>query len=102
MVQPRTGDLFEVPNGCSLRPDCPTMQEVIRGFNHKNTIVWTIPEGLPFPSHFVLIHEHSDHFSLQTTEPVSLTEFNKRLTTFFTEKCTEMTQKEWCEKYPFA
>ena len=36
--------------------------------------------GLAIPDGFVVLHEHSDHYSLQVTRPVPLAVLNGRLT----------------------
>lgn len=93
LVHPKPGPNFEGPNGASMRPDGPTLQEIIRGFRGRNTTVYRLPEGLywvaafeallmlwrdngeigtKLPEQLVLLHEHSDHYSLQTTEPEEL------------------------------
>ncbi|KAM0756189.1 hypothetical protein T439DRAFT_320885 [Meredithblackwellia eburnea MCA 4105] len=101
LVHPSQGDMFNGPNGCSLRPDGPMMQEVIRNFESENIVVWRIPQGLQLPSNLIILHEHTDHHSLQLTEPMTLSEFNKTLTSFFQSNCEAMTQKEWTTLYPF-
>ena len=72
---------FHTPNGMSLRPAGDTMIDILRRFR-GDPKVYTIWCGLELPSHFVLYHEHSDHYSLQTTESVPLEELNRRMTEF--------------------
>ena len=39
LVHPKTGDMFEGPNGCSLRSDGPFLQELVRGAKGRNVII---------------------------------------------------------------
>ncbi|KAI5849588.1 hypothetical protein DFP73DRAFT_541133 [Morchella snyderi] len=101
LVHPKPGPNFEGPNGASMRPNGPTLQEVIRNFRGRNTTVYRLPEGTELPEQLILLHEHSDHYSLQTTEPVELKELNNRLTDFLQKKGERMMQKQFCDRYPF-
>eukprot|EP01088_Endostelium_zonatum_P007279 TRINITY_DN194_c0_g1_i1.p1 TRINITY_DN194_c0_g1~~TRINITY_DN194_c0_g1_i1.p1 ORF type:complete len:163 (-),score=9.33 TRINITY_DN194_c0_g1_i1:45-509(-) len=93
---------FKQPNGLSLRPDTPFMNELIRKFKSKNGVVFTLPEGLELPEELILYHEHSDHYSIQTTKPVTLNDFNHNLTEFFAKYSTEaQTIPEWAAKHPY-
>ncbi|RPB26618.1 hypothetical protein L211DRAFT_820970 [Terfezia boudieri ATCC MYA-4762] len=101
LVHPKPGPNWEGPNGASIRPNGPMLQEIIRNFKGKNTTVYRLPEGTNLPEQLILLHEHSDHYSLQTTEPVELKELNHRLTNLLQSKGERMTQKEFCDRYPF-
>ena len=57
---PPTGK-FEGPNGASLRPNSPFMQEIIRCFKGKGVTIYLLKEGTPLPEELLLLHEHSDH-----------------------------------------
>ena len=72
---------FETPNGMSLRPAGDNMTRILANFRGEPT-VYTIGCGTTIPSHFALFHEHTDHYSLQTAEPVDLDTLNKRMTEF--------------------
>ncbi|GAA5940264.1 hypothetical protein JCM10213_008381 [Rhodosporidiobolus nylandii] len=100
LVHPIKGDIFDRPNGCSLRPDGPMMQEIIRNFDAREVVVWRLPEGLKLPDSLVLYHEHSDHYSLQPRYPIPLPRLNDELTRFM-QMCDWYTQHEWCDAYPF-
>ncbi|GJJ10232.1 hypothetical protein Clacol_004458 [Clathrus columnatus] len=72
-VYPAKGDYFIGPNGCSLRePLSPTFQEVVRNFRGANILVFVIPKDTPLPPTLTILHEHSDHFSIQCTSPMTL------------------------------
>eukprot|EP00056_Hartaetosiga_gracilis_P014547 m.240827 g.240827 ORF g.240827 m.240827 type:complete len:154 (-) comp16133_c0_seq1:203-664(-) len=85
LVLPMKSETFVEPNGMSLRPDCPTMEGLLRTFRGKHARVYTIPQGLLLPEELVLIHEHTDHYSLQTTKPIPLPDFNNLLMDFLSE-----------------
>ncbi|KAF8064051.1 hypothetical protein FPV67DRAFT_1628977 [Lyophyllum atratum] len=102
-VLPAEGDNFIGPNGCSLRePLSPTFQEVVRNFRGANIIISVIPEGTPLPSSLVILHEHSDHFSMQCTRPMTLDELNNELTEFITTHARTMDKEQFDQEYPFA
>ncbi|KAF9347040.1 hypothetical protein BGX26_001445 [Mortierella sp. AD094] len=102
LVHPFEGTHFEYPNGCSLRPPFSrTFQEITRGFDPKYAYVFVIPEGTELPDGLVMLHEHSDHYSLQCTRPMPLDKLNSILTTFFKEKCECFTLQEFFDEFPF-
>ncbi len=77
---PVTETKFMGPNGMSLRPSGPNFFEILANF--RGQCIFVLPKDTELPSQFTLLHEHTDHYSLQTTQPVSLKEFNQRLTAF--------------------
>ncbi|KAG5340656.1 hypothetical protein C0989_000911 [Termitomyces sp. Mn162] len=73
IVVPADGPEFIGPNGCSLRPPfSPTFQEVVRNFRGANIIISVIPRGTILLPTLQILHEHSDHYSLQCTKPMTL------------------------------
>jgi len=92
---------FEGPNGASVRPNSPFMQEIIRGFKGNGVTVYLLKEGTPLPPELTLLHEHSDHHSIQVTKPMKLADFNNLLTKFCKTKGEKLTKKEFVERYPF-
>ena len=72
---------FHTPNGMSLRPAGPNMISILERFR-GSPIIFTLACGLELPQGLCLYHEHSDHYSLQTTVPVALQDFNESLTRF--------------------
>ncbi|KAH8092570.1 hypothetical protein BXZ70DRAFT_1010661 [Cristinia sonorae] len=102
-VWPAKGDNFIGPNGCSLRePLSPTFQEVVRNFRGPNIKIFVIPKDTPIPPTLTLLHEHSDHFSLQCTEPMTLDQLNDELTKFITEHARTLNKDQFVEEYPFS
>jgi hypothetical protein len=97
---PSTGN-FEGPNGASVRPNSPFMQEVIRGFKGKGVVIYLLKEGTPLPPELVLLHEHTDHHSIQCTQPMKLSELNERITKFCKANGVKMSKAEFVERYPF-
>ncbi|KAG4067203.1 hypothetical protein HA402_000194 [Bradysia odoriphaga] len=79
-VQPLAeGTLFTTPNGMTLRPASDMMLQILKSFRGK-PMVYQFACGMKLPKGFVVYHEHTDHYSLQTTEPIMLQAFNSRLT----------------------
>ncbi|KDR80316.1 hypothetical protein GALMADRAFT_242683 [Galerina marginata CBS 339.88] len=102
-VLPAEGPNFIGPNGCSLRePLSPTFQEVVRNFRGTNIIISVIPEGTPLPPTLAILHEHSDHFSMQCTQPMTMDELNNELTEFITDNARTMDKEQFDQEYPFA
>ncbi len=87
---------FETPNGMSLRPVGDKMSNILANFKGDPTI-YAIRSGTTIPSHFALFHEHSDHYSLQTAEPVDLDTLNKRMTEFL-ETLPKQTVQQFMEQ----
>lgn len=90
------GSPFYTPNGMSLRPASEKMIEILKAFRGSPSI-YRLHEGLPLPKHFVILHEHTDHYSLQTTEQVTLELFNKRLTEFLQSLPPPQTKEKFLE-----
>ena len=74
---------FMGPNGMSLRPAGPMFGIIVGTFKSNPKLgIYEIPEGTPIPDNLALLHEHSDHFSLQPAVPMTLVELNRALTAF--------------------
>lgn len=98
---PNTG-FFERPNGMSLRPNGPILQEIIRCFQGKNVTIYKLPKGLELASReLTCLWEHSDHYSIQTTVPIQLDVFNKKLTQLCMDNGEKMSKDEFLKRYPF-
>ncbi len=81
LVHPAVGDKFIGPNGMSLRPrDSEKMKEIVAKWKGEKDRVYHLYEGMVLPEGLVILHEHSDHYSLQTTEPCTLPELNAKIT----------------------
>lgn len=73
------GSPFSTPNGMSWRPAGDKMLGVLSGFK-GSPIVFRMHEGMSLPDGLIAYHEHSDHWSVQTTVPIPLPELNQKLT----------------------
>lgn len=102
-VQPSlSSGLFERPNGMSLRPNGPFLQEIIRRFPVRSMTIYKLPKGLDLESRqLTLFWEHSDHHSVQTTVPIELDALNDKLTQMCMKEGERMTKNEFIKKYPF-
>jgi len=59
-----------------------------------------IPEGAEVPEGLVLLHEHTDDYSLQPSRPMTPREFLKLVRTFV-KPFKLLTQDEYVEAYPY-
>ncbi|KAJ3239123.1 hypothetical protein HDU81_006454 [Chytriomyces hyalinus] len=97
LVQPMVGDTFHTPNGMSLRPVGPKMISILENFKGDPRI-YRMQEGTPVPKSFVVIHEHSDHYSMQVAEPMSLNDFNGKLTAYL-ESLPSQSKQEFLDQW---
>ena len=68
--------------------------------NYKaGTIVVMIPEGTVIPQDLILIHEHGDHYSLQTSVPILPSELNSKLTRFL-KPFESFPKEDYFERFP--
>ncbi|KAJ7334241.1 hypothetical protein DFH08DRAFT_880601 [Mycena albidolilacea] len=102
-VLPAKSDNFIGPNGCSLRePLSPTFQEVVRNFRGSDIVISVLAKDTPLPPTLTILHEHSDHYSLQCTEPMTLDELNAELTRFISANSKTMDKEQFDRDYPFS
>lgn len=96
------------------------LQEVVRNFCGSSIIVYILPEGTDSLPSLTVLHEHSDDYSLQCTEPVTLegkwpfalpsacvlTQFpitlNADLTEFINKYGRKLNMEQFDEEYPCA
>jgi len=92
---------FNGPNGMSLRPSGPMLASIVAQFRGR-CIVFEVPARTPVPEELVLLHEHTDHYSLQAARPMPLEELNKRLTAFLgrTPGVITSTKAALLERHP--
>lgn len=81
LVRPAVGPEFTGPNGMSLRPAGDFMRNLVAEYKNAVTIYSFLP-GTPLPDNLLLLHEHTDHYSLQVREPMTFDEYNHALTEF--------------------
>lgn len=98
-VHPMVGNEFHTPNGMSLRPSTPKMRQILEDFRGGDSLrIYRLQENLKLPDGFIVLHEHSDHYSLQTTEPISLENFNRKLTEFL-QTLPSQTKEAFIDEY---
>jgi hypothetical protein len=91
------GDEFHTPNGMSLRPSGEKMAAILREFR-GGPRVYRLQEGTRLPDGLVILHEHSDHYSLQVSEEMTLTAFNSKLTAYL-ESLPNVSKDAWLAAY---
>jgi hypothetical protein len=97
-VLPALGEDFLGPNGMSMRPPTPYFINFAENFRGRRVVVFYVPKGTILPQNLVLLHEHTDHYSLQTAVPCSLPELNERLTKFLHENAQALTVQELAKR----
>ncbi|RSH77319.1 uncharacterized protein EHS24_003630 [Apiotrichum porosum] len=75
------GASYTTPNGMSLRPIGPNMDRILRNYP-GSPMVYGLQEGSRLPEDLCVVHERGDHYSLQTTRPVTLAQLNTTMTAF--------------------
>ena len=90
-----TDRIFHGPNGMSLRPKTDTYREILTYL--AGDTIFVIPQGTVIPSSLQLLHEHSDHYSLQAAKECTYDELNKNLTEFL----STMTKDEFLNTYQY-
>ncbi|KFG79617.1 hypothetical protein MANI_029713 [Metarhizium anisopliae] len=68
LVKPKALDplSYAAPNGASMRPNSPYQQSLVSWrFRGSDMVVYSVPKGTRLPDDLVLVHERSDHYSLQ-------------------------------------
>ncbi|WOO78417.1 uncharacterized protein LOC62_02G001964 [Vanrija pseudolonga] len=93
------GAVYTTPNGMSLRPLGENFERILRGFRGEPQI-YALRGGITLPEGLVVLHERTDHYSLQTTVPLTLAQFNDTLTEFLRSlprPATKAQILEWLE-----
>ncbi|KAJ6260500.1 hypothetical protein Dda_4726 [Drechslerella dactyloides] len=101
LVHPMLGDTFEGPNGASMRPNSPYLSEIVANFAEEDAVIYRVAQGTPLPDELVVLHEHTEHYSVQCSRPMPLPDLNRRVTEFFKEKGEMMGVFEFEERYPY-
>ena len=91
---------FIGPNGLSMRPSGRLMYELVAFKKGSTTRVIEIPEGAEVPQGLVLLHEHTDHYSLQPSRLMTPAEFIA-LVGMFVKPFRLLTQDEYVKAYPY-
>ncbi|KAL9652489.1 hypothetical protein ABK040_000061 [Willaertia magna] len=100
-IHPMEGEIFTTPNGMSLRPGGHSLGHILAHYKKKVGLV-LIPEGTIVPKDLVLIHEHSDHYSLQTTNICTEEELNERINYFLdnTDGIVKVSLEDYFKQFP--
>ncbi|RSM03313.1 hypothetical protein CEP52_007461 [Fusarium oligoseptatum] len=94
---------YIAPNGASMRPNSPYQQSLVSWrFRGNDTIVYSVPEGTTLPDDLLLVHERSDHYSLQPAMKMTIDDLNSKITQFLITNAMALTREEWMEVYPKA
>ncbi|KAI0427788.1 hypothetical protein F5Y09DRAFT_22533 [Xylaria sp. FL1042] len=97
IVQPRALDpsTYSGPNGASMRPLGEKQEDLVKAFKGSNVVVFAIPEGTPLPPDLILVHEHTDHYSLQAAKQMPLDDLNKKIDAFVRAHSKVYTREQW-------
>ena len=95
LIHPNESEFFIFPNGMSLRPLGLTLKNVAMTYKFK--YAYEIPMNTPIPENLILLHEHTDHYSLQSSIKCTPEELNDRLTKFL-KKQTLMSKENFVRK----
>lgn len=101
LVKPSEGEFFQGPNGASFRPNTFNLQNTVRTFKAPEFTVLKLPEGTKLPPNLVLLHEHTDHFSIQCAEPMKLYDLNGAITRLIKKQGTTYSKEEFLEQFPY-
>ncbi|MCJ1257297.1 hypothetical protein MMC24_005122 [Lignoscripta atroalba] len=91
---------FLAPNGASLRPNSPYQHHLVKMFQGGDALIYAVPKGTALPEDLILVHERSDHWSLQPAKEIAIDELNEKITAFLEEKGEAMSMDQWQSKYP--
>ena len=104
IVAPRdpAEERFLGPNGMPMRSKGPTLAIIVGTFKAPKTVLHEVPQGTPIPPELVVLHEHSDHYSVQPAERMTLTKLNAALTAFLAQPgVARFDSKEaWYQRHP--
>ncbi|KAF4549041.1 Hypothetical protein D9617_24g017550 [Elsinoe fawcettii] len=102
MAQPKAlyPERYEWPNGASMRPNSPTMHELLLRFSGAKVIVYEVEPGTALPDDLILVHEFADHYSMQAAKPMTVKELERSITQFLTTAGTRYTRDDWFARYP--
>ncbi|KAM0664869.1 hypothetical protein ACQRIT_000503 [Beauveria bassiana] len=94
-------ETYKAPNGASLRPNSPYQQLLVKKlFKGDDVRIYSIPKGMPLPESLLLVHERSDHYSLQPARNMPLEEANREITGFLLGNALVYTKSQWLHAYP--
>ncbi|KND92483.1 hypothetical protein TOPH_02733 [Tolypocladium ophioglossoides CBS 100239] len=102
-VQPKALDpsTYRAPNGASMRPNSTYQQHLVSElFQGSDVLVYAVPKGTRLPDNLILVHERTDHYSLQPAQDMTLDALNDKATSFFLAHAKLYTRNQWLKAYP--
>ncbi|KAF2760178.1 hypothetical protein EJ05DRAFT_274469 [Pseudovirgaria hyperparasitica] len=84
---------YKPPNGASMRPMGFYQKKLVAQLRGESGVIYCIPADL------ILVHEHTDHYSLQAATEMSLEQLNTKITSFLASSGTIMDKKQWLQEY---
>jgi hypothetical protein len=92
---------FLGPNGMPVRPKGSMLAVLMANFRAARPVIFEVPQGTRIPAELVLLHEHSDHYSVQPATKMTPAQLNKALTNFLSQGgVLRMTKQEFYERHP--
>ncbi|KAM0632853.1 hypothetical protein ACHAO3_005916 [Verticillium nonalfalfae] len=82
-----------------MRPLGDLQTKLVKDFKGSNVVVYAIPEGTILPDDLILVHEHTDHYSLQPAVEMQLKDLGKKITRFLETNATVYSKKQWLEAF---
>lgn len=101
LIKPAEGDFFIGPNGASFRPNTFNFQNTVRLFRAPDFQIVRIPAGTQLPKELVVLHEHTDHWSMQCATPMTLYKLNGLVSKVCQTKGTTYTKEQFVEQFPY-
>ncbi|KAG6244646.1 hypothetical protein E4U24_004912 [Claviceps purpurea] len=96
-------ETYVAPNGASMRPNSVYQQSLVSWrFRGSDVIVYSVPKGTSLPDDLVLVHERTDHYSLQPAEQMTIDNLNTKITEFLRANAEVFTRERWLKAYPEA
>ncbi|KAJ7119936.1 hypothetical protein C8R43DRAFT_1136950 [Mycena crocata] len=80
----------------------PVLQKVVRNFQGHDVKIFLIKQGTPLPPSLTLLHEHSDHYSMQCVKSMTLNDLNSELTQFMVKHGRVLDKFQFDDEFPFS
>lgn len=65
-------------------------------------VVYALAKGTDLPEDLLLVHERSDHYSLQPAAPMTIDDLNEKITNFMERNARIYSRDQWLKTYPEA
>jgi len=82
-----------------MRPNSPYQHRLLNMFRGRDSLVFILEKGTALPDDLILVHERTDHWSMQPANEMSLEALNIKMSTFF-KTCPSISIPEWFARYP--